>query len=130
MFKDIAGLPQDVLAIEATGKITHGDYHDTLIHRAEAMMAKGPIKMLYVIGKEFSGFELEALWDDGALSTRSAMRFGGSCNWPLAGRALKRRIRSALKSSDRRRFRARTDRLAMVAGDDDCSTPPHKTTLS
>ena len=35
---------------------------------------------------------------------------GGSCNRPLAGRALKRRIRSALKNSDRHRFRARTDR--------------------
>jgi hypothetical protein len=30
------------------------------------MMAKGPIRMLYVIGQEFTGFELEALWDDNA----------------------------------------------------------------
>ncbi|MEO6782567.1 MAG: STAS/SEC14 domain-containing protein, partial [Bradyrhizobium sp.] len=28
-------------------------------------MARGPIRMLYVIGKEFTGFELESLWDDG-----------------------------------------------------------------
>ena len=65
MFKLIEGLPQNVLAIEATGKVTHEDYHSTLIPKAEAMMAKGPIRMLYVIGKEFTGFELEALWDDG-----------------------------------------------------------------
>ncbi len=70
MFKMIEGLPQDVLAIEATGKVTHEDYQHTLIPRAEAMMAKGPIKMLYVLGKEFTGFELEALWDDGAFGLR------------------------------------------------------------
>jgi hypothetical protein len=59
-------LPPDVLAVEATGKVTHLDYRDTLIPKAEAMMAKGPVRMLYVIGKEFTGFELEALWDDSA----------------------------------------------------------------
>jgi hypothetical protein len=64
MLKLIEGLPQNVLAIEAIGKVTHKDYRDILIPKAEAMMAKGPIRMLYVIGKEFTGFELEALWDD------------------------------------------------------------------
>ena len=70
MFKFIEGLPEDVMAIEATGKITHGDYHNTLIPKAEAMIAKGPIKMLYVIGKDFTSFELEALCDDGAFGLR------------------------------------------------------------
>lgn len=65
MFKLIEGLPQNVLAIEATGKVTHEDYSDTLIPKVEAMLAKEQIKMLYVIGQEFTGFELEALWDDG-----------------------------------------------------------------
>lgn len=70
MFKFIDGLPQDVLAIEAAGKVTHEDYKLTLIPRAEAMMGKGPIKMLYVIGKEFTGFEVGALWDDSAFGLR------------------------------------------------------------
>ncbi|VVD89058.1 STAS/SEC14 domain-containing protein [Pandoraea terrigena] len=64
MFKFIDGLPQDVLAVEATGKVTHEDYKSTLIPKAEAMMSNGPIKMLYVVGKEFTGFEVGALWDD------------------------------------------------------------------
>ena len=70
MFKFIDGLPRDVMAIEATGKVTHEDYRNTLIPKAEAMMAKGPIRMLYVIGQEFTGFELEALWDDSAFGFR------------------------------------------------------------
>ena len=64
MFKFIEGLPPNVMAVEAAGKVTHDDYQNTFIPRAEAMLAKGPIKMLYVIGNEFTGFELEALWDD------------------------------------------------------------------
>ena len=70
MFKFIEGLPPDVMAIEASGKVTHEDYRSTLIPRAEAMMTKGPIKMLYVIGRDFTGFELEALWDDSVFGIR------------------------------------------------------------
>ncbi len=70
MFKLIEGLPGDVLAIEASGQITHADYRDTLIPKAEALMTKGPIRMLYVIVEDFTGFEAEALWDDGAFGLR------------------------------------------------------------
>jgi hypothetical protein len=66
MFKVIEGLAPDVMGIEAVGKVTHEDYRDVLIPSAEAKMGKGPIKMLYVLGKDFTGFELEALSDDSA----------------------------------------------------------------
>ncbi len=73
MFHIIEGLPADVFGVEGSGKITHADYRDVLIPRAEAMMGEGaaktPIKMLYVLDADFSGYELEALWDD--------TRFGG-----------------------------------------------------
>ena len=70
MFKLIEGMPVDVLAIEAVGTVTHDDYRTVLIPKAEAMMAEGPIKMLYVVGTEFTGYELEALWDDGAFGIK------------------------------------------------------------
>lgn len=70
MFKFIEGLPQDVLAIAAVGKVTHEDYRDMLVPKAVSMMAQGPIKLFYVIGKEFTGFELEALWDDAVLGVK------------------------------------------------------------
>jgi hypothetical protein len=70
MFRFIEGLPSDVIAIEATGKVTHEDYRSVLIPKAEAMIVTGPVNMLYVIGTEFAGFELEALWDDGAFGLR------------------------------------------------------------
>ena len=66
MFKLIHGLRPDVLGVEACGQVTHQDYHDILVPKAEAMMAKGPVKLLYVVGADFTGYELEALWDAGA----------------------------------------------------------------
>ena len=71
MFKTIEGLPSDVLAIEASGHITHQDYRDTLIPMAKGLIAKGPIRMLYVIGSDFTGFDLEALWDDSAFGFKN-----------------------------------------------------------
>ena len=70
MLKLIEDLPPTVLGIEASGKVTHEDYQNILIPNAETMMAKGPIKMLYVIGDDFTGYELEALWDDGAFGVK------------------------------------------------------------
>ena len=55
MSKSLGGLPLDVMAIEAIGNVTHDDYRATLIPKAEAMMAKGPIRTLYVVGEEFAG---------------------------------------------------------------------------
>jgi len=64
MFTFIDGLPEGVLGMESAGKITHEDYRDRLIPRAEAMMAKGPIKALAVIRNEPTDFSPEAIWDD------------------------------------------------------------------
>jgi hypothetical protein len=66
MFKPIEGLAADVLAIEANGQISHQDYRATLIPLAKRLMAQGPISTIYVIGPEFTGSDLEALWDDSA----------------------------------------------------------------
>jgi hypothetical protein len=70
MLKLIRDLPPGTLGVEAAGKVTHEDYRSVLIPAAEAMMAGGPIRMLYVIGQDFTGYELGALWDDGAFGIR------------------------------------------------------------
>jgi hypothetical protein len=70
MFKFIEGVTPGVLAIEAVGKVTHEVYRDVFVPKAEAVLGKGPIKMLYVIGKDFTGFELAALADDSAFGLK------------------------------------------------------------
>lgn len=64
MFKMIDGLPDSVLGVEAVGQVTHDDYQSVLIPLAEDKLKNGPLKMLYVIGSDFTGYELGALWDD------------------------------------------------------------------
>jgi hypothetical protein len=75
MMTVIDGLPADVLGIATSGKVTHSDYRDVLIPGAEAMMAKGPIKMMYVVGADVTGFALEAMWDDGMFGARHWREF-------------------------------------------------------
>lgn len=70
MFKLIEDLPPDVMGIEASGNVTHEDYQRVLIPKAEAMIAKGPVKLLYVAGETFESYDLEALWDDGAFGLK------------------------------------------------------------
>ncbi len=38
-------------------------------------MVRGPVKMLYVIRPEFSGYELESLWDDAAFRLKHWHQF-------------------------------------------------------
>jgi hypothetical protein len=66
----IEGLPPDVVGIQAVGKVTHDDYQQVLIPKAEALIAKGPIRFLYVFTSNFEGFEIGALWDDGAFGIK------------------------------------------------------------
>lgn len=70
MFKFMENLPPDVIGIEASGKVTHEDYKNVLIPKLEALIAKGPAKLLYVIGEGFDGYELEAMWDDTAFGVK------------------------------------------------------------
>ena len=70
MLKIIEGLPQNVLGVEASGKVSHEDYQKVLIPAAEAKMAHGTCSMLYYAGPQFEGFELQALWKDGAFGTK------------------------------------------------------------
>ena len=75
MFRMIEGLPDNVIGIEASGQVTHEDYRNVLIPEVEALMARGPVDMLYAFGEDFSGFDLEALWDDAAFGIKHWRQF-------------------------------------------------------
>ncbi len=64
MYSFIEGLPPDVLGVLAEGKVTHADYRDRLIPKAEAMMRNGPIKVLAVVRNGLADYSVEAMWDD------------------------------------------------------------------
>ena len=60
MFRLIEDLPPHVLGVEASGQVTHEDYQNLLIPKVEELLARGPVDMLYAIGDDFTGFDLEA----------------------------------------------------------------------
>lgn len=75
MFKIMQGLPKNVLGVEARGTITDDDYRTVLIPRANEMLEKFPsIKLLYVAGKDFKGYDARAVWDDALFGLRRRSR--------------------------------------------------------
>jgi hypothetical protein len=67
----IRDLPDDVLGFTAKGTVTAADYETALIPAVEAALARHPrVRLLYHLGREFSGFEAGALWDDAKVGLR------------------------------------------------------------
>lgn len=65
MIRLMRDLPDNILGIFASGKITGADYERILIPALEDKLRTGSkIRMLYHIAKDFTGFELSAIWDD------------------------------------------------------------------
>jgi len=61
----------NVLAFEAIGKVTDSDYEDVLMPAVEERKAEqGKIRLLYVLGSEFEGYESDAMWDDAKLGLK------------------------------------------------------------
>lgn len=67
MLRLIEGLPPNVLEIghRNARRVSKGAHPEGRIGDN-----RGPIRMLYVIGKEFKSFALEAMWDDAAFGVR------------------------------------------------------------
>lgn len=71
MVEQITGLPANVLAFEAKGKVTAADYESVIVPAVEAQFARSPkVRFLYRLGEEYSGFEAGAMWDDVLLGFR------------------------------------------------------------
>ena len=65
MIKLMTGLPDNVLGFEAIEKVSGKDYDTILIPAVEAKIKDFPkIHLLYVLGPEFIGYDMEAMWDD------------------------------------------------------------------
>jgi hypothetical protein len=71
-------LQQDgnVLSLQANGKLTHADYEQVLIPRLEELIKDhGKARILFVMGEEFHGWELEAMWDDAKFGIKHRIDF-------------------------------------------------------
>jgi hypothetical protein len=65
MLKIINDLPPNVLGVTAEGKITGKDYETVLIPAVEEkLQTNKKIRMLYDLGKDYTGFDFSAMIDD------------------------------------------------------------------
>ncbi|MEO6851531.1 MAG: STAS/SEC14 domain-containing protein [Mucilaginibacter sp.] len=65
MLKIINDLPGNILGIEGEGEVTGSDYETVLIPAVEEKLKTNKkIRLLYHLGKNFTGFDLKAMIDD------------------------------------------------------------------
>ncbi len=71
MLKIMNDLPDNVLGVSAEGKITGTDYENVLIPAVEEKFkANKKIRMLYKLGSNFTGFDLNAMLDDAKMGMK------------------------------------------------------------
>jgi len=65
MIELMQDVPDNVIAFNATGKVTGDDYETVLIPAMEAAIEKhDKVRALGQLGPDFTGFEASAMWDD------------------------------------------------------------------
>jgi SpoIIAA-like len=61
----LADMPDEVLGLEATGKLTSEDYQETLVPAIKQQRETyDKVRLLVVLGDGFEGFTAGALWED------------------------------------------------------------------
>jgi hypothetical protein len=65
MIERIPDLPGNVLGFSAKGTVTRLDYETVINPAVEALISKQrKVRLLYHLGRDFSGFETAAMWED------------------------------------------------------------------
>ena len=68
MIEMIPALPDYVVGFVAKGEVTKEDYEQRLVPAVEqALAASDKVRLLYVLGADFTGFTGGAMWEDGKL---------------------------------------------------------------
>lgn len=72
MLEMLPGLPDQVLGIKAIGEVDDDDYEKVLVPAIEDRLTRHEkIRMLYVLGPEFEGYEDDAAWEDAKLAMKT-----------------------------------------------------------
>ncbi len=76
MLEVLPGLPDNVLGIKAIGEVEEDDYEDVLVPAIEDRLSRhDKIRLLYVLGPEFEGYEGEAMLEDAKLGMKTFTKY-------------------------------------------------------
>lgn len=68
MIELLSNLPESIVGIAASGHVSASDYETVLVPAIEAALRKrGKVRLLYVLGSDFTGFTPGAMWEDAKL---------------------------------------------------------------
>jgi len=71
MIEKMTDLPDNVLGFTAKGTVTMNDYETIIIPAVEDLFSrKKKVRFLYHLGKDVTGFEAAAIWDDTKLGLK------------------------------------------------------------
>lgn len=71
MIEQLKDLPAGTLGFRAHGQVTASDYERVIVPDVEAAFALNrKLRLLYVMGEDFTGFDPGAMWDDAKLGMR------------------------------------------------------------
>jgi hypothetical protein len=71
MIEEIAGLPEGTLGFKISGDVTGRDYDSVLTPAIDKAIEKfDRIRLLALVGQDFKGYSLDAIWDDTKLGLR------------------------------------------------------------
>jgi SpoIIAA-like len=76
MLELIQDMPDNIVAVRASGQISGQDYDEVLIPAVESGVKRhGKIRVLYQLSPDFSGFTAGAMFDDARLGIRHLTEF-------------------------------------------------------
>jgi hypothetical protein len=72
MLELIEGLPDNVIGVRAIGDVEDDDYDDVLVPAIDDRRSRhDKIRLLYVFGPEFTGYDADAMWADTKLGAKT-----------------------------------------------------------
>jgi hypothetical protein len=70
MFTPVENLPPQTIGFVAHGKVTEADREEVLEPTIEWALESGQVRLFYVIGADFSGYDRGGLFDEAVFGTR------------------------------------------------------------
>lgn len=68
MIRLLEGMPENVLGVEAVGKVTDEDYENVLAPAVRGKLeSHGKLRLVYVLGDDFDGWTMGGMWQDAKL---------------------------------------------------------------
>jgi hypothetical protein len=72
MLELLDDLPDEVIGVRAIGEVDDDDYEDVLVPAIEDRLTRhDKVRLLYVLGEEFTGYDDGAMWEDAKLGVKT-----------------------------------------------------------